>query len=217
MAESTPLVQIALDFPTIDEALRFAEIGIEAGVDILEAGTPLIVSEGVKAVGALAEAFPAYPVLADYKTMDSGGKNVHLTRAQGGRYMTVCGNAADETVKAAIAAGKETGIRVVTDLIGVKDIPARAAAVVAWGVDMVYLHYGADQRRADGSRDTTQWIDAVRAVTDIPLGVATFEREDAVRAVKMGGDLVAIGHPIFDGPDVLGALKAYVDAVKAAR
>lgn len=214
---NAPLVQLALDFPTIDEALTYAEIGVRAGVDILEAGTPLIVSAGVGAVGALARAFPEYPVLADYKTMDSGGKNVHLTQAQGGRYMTVCGNAADETVQSAIAAGKETGVQVVTDLIGVKDIPARAAVVAAWGIDMVYLHYGADQRRADASRDTTQWIAGVKAVTDVPVGVATFAQEDAVRAVELGGDLVAIGHPIFDGPDVLGALKAYVEAVKSAR
>ena len=31
---TSPLVQVALDFPTVDEALRFAEIGVRAGVDI---------------------------------------------------------------------------------------------------------------------------------------------------------------------------------------
>src|ERR1051326_6399 len=122
MPASMPLVQLALDFPTVDEALRLAEVGVRAGVDILEAGTPLIVAQGADCIGKLAQAFPSYPILADYKTMDSGGKNVLLTRRQGGHYMTVCANAADETVKAAIAAGKETGIKVVTDMIGVKDI-----------------------------------------------------------------------------------------------
>src|ERR1041385_6098887 len=111
-----PIVQLALDYATIDEALKMAEIGLKAGVDILEAGTPLIVSQGVGVVGKLAKAFPNDPILADYKTMDSGGKNVMLTKQQGGHYMTVCANAADETVKAAIAAGKETGIKVVTDM-----------------------------------------------------------------------------------------------------
>ena len=33
------------------------------------------------------------PVLADYKTMDSGGHNVHLTAEQGGKIMTVCAGA----------------------------------------------------------------------------------------------------------------------------
>src|SRR6185436_9489519 len=214
MQSKLPLVQLALDFPTIDEALRFAEIGDRAGVDILEAGTPLIVSEGAKAVGALARAFPDYPILADYKTMDSGGKNVLLTQKQGGHYMTVCANSADETVKAAIAEGKRTGIKVVTDMIGVKDIAARACVVAHWGVDMIYLHYAADQRRADGTRDSIQWLEAVLAVTDVLVGLATFGVEDAVRGVKRGARLVAIGHPLFETADVLGALKHYVEQVK---
>src|SRR5438093_10275165 len=193
MPTSLPLVQLALDFPTIDEALRFAEIGVRAGVDILEAGTPLIVSQGADVIGKLARAFPNYPILADYKTMDSGGKNVLLTQKQGGHFMTVCANAADETVKAAIAAGKQTGIEVVTDTIGVKDQAARACVVAKWGVDMIYIHYAADQRRADATKDGTQWLDAVLDVVTIPVGIGTFGVEDAVRAVKKGEQLVAIG------------------------
>ncbi len=38
-----PVIQLAIDLFTIDEALRLAEIGVAAGVDWLEAGTPLIV------------------------------------------------------------------------------------------------------------------------------------------------------------------------------
>ena len=44
-----PIVQIALDFATIEEALAMAKIGVEAGVDWLEIGTPLIVSQGLAA------------------------------------------------------------------------------------------------------------------------------------------------------------------------
>jgi len=215
MRNAMPLVQLALDFPTTDQALRMAEIGVRAGVDILEAETPLIVAQGAKCIGALARAFPNYPILADYKTMDSGGKNVLLTQQQGGHYMTVCANAADETVKAAVAAGKQTGIKVVTDMIGVKDIAARASVVARWGVDMIYLHYAADQRRADDTRDSTQWLEGVLAVADVTVGLATFGVTDAMRAAKGGAQLVAIGHPLFDSTDVLGALRHYVEQVKA--
>lgn len=211
-----PIVQIALDYPTIEEALAMAAIGVKAGVDWLEAGTPLIVSQGVGTVGALKRAFPALPVLADYKTMDSGGKNVHLTKAQGAQVMTVCGNAPDETVRAAAAAGKETGVTVVVDLIGVKAQGARARQCQDWGVDMLYLHYGADQRRADATRDSVQWLEEVKAAVTIPIGVGTFGAEDAVRAVAAGAALVAIGHPVITGPDPLGALTDYVKRVKAA-
>ena len=35
-----------------------------------------------------------------------------------------------------------------TDTIGVKDQPARAKQCADWGVDMIYLHFSADERRA---------------------------------------------------------------------
>ena len=50
-------------------------------------------------IGRLVRAFPDFPVLADYKTMDSGFRNVQRTAEQGGHVMTVCANAPDETVR----------------------------------------------------------------------------------------------------------------------
>src|SRR5687767_4885776 len=186
MKLTPPIIQIALDYPTIDEAIAMAKIGIEAGVDWLEVGTPLIVSQGVNTIGQLKRAYPNFPVLADYKTMDSGGKNVHLTHQQGGQIMTVCGNAPDETSHAAVAASKQTGVWVVVDLIGVKNQGPRARQCEQWGVNMVYLHYGADQRRADAKRDSTQWLDEVMSAVSpkFPIGVGTFDAEDAERAIS---------------------------------
>lgn len=217
MSPAPPLVQLALDFPTVEQALAAAEIGVRAGVDILEAGTPLIVAQGAGAIGRLARAFPTMPILADYKTMDSGFKNVLITQREGGHYMTVCANSPDETVKSAIAEGRRTGIKVVADTIGTKDPVARAKECADWGVDMIYLHYGADQRRADPTRDSVQWIAGVRAAVGVPIGIATFGAEDAVRGVRAGASLVAIGHPIFDAPDFEAALADYVRQVKGAR
>ena len=56
-----PIIQIALDYPTIDEALSMAEIGVRAGVDWLEAGTPLIVAQGAGTIGKLKRALPLLP------------------------------------------------------------------------------------------------------------------------------------------------------------
>jgi 3-keto-L-gulonate-6-phosphate decarboxylase len=209
-----PVVQIALDFATIEEALAAAKIGIAAGVDWLEIGTPLIVSQGLRPISEMVQAFPNYPVLADYKTMDSGGKNVHRTKAHGGHIMTVCANAPDETVKSAIAAGKETGIWVVADTIGVKNQAARARQCADWGVDMVYLHYGADQRLADPTRDSTQWIDEVLEAVSIPIGVGCFGVDDAIRAAAKGADNITIGHPVITAPDALEQLTEFVQSVR---
>lgn len=214
IAIKPPIIQLALDFATIEEALAVAQIGVEAGVDWLEIGTPLIVSQGLSPIGAMVRAFPKYPVLADYKTMDSGGKNVHRTKAQGGHIMTVCANAPDETVKAAVAASQETGVMVVADTIGVTRQAARARQCADWGVHMIYLHYGADQRNADGSQDSVQWLHEVLDAVDIPVGVGSFGVEDAVRAAAQGADLIAIGHPVISGPNAAEELNEFVRAVR---
>ena len=209
-----PVIQLAIDLTTIDEALRLAEIGVKAGVDWLEAGTPLIVRRGADAIGAIAREFPDYPVLADYKTMDSGGKNVVLTAEQGGRLMTACAGACDETIAAAVAASKETGVLVVVDTIGVRDQVARAREVERLGADSVYLHYGADQRRADATHDSTQWVAGVGVAVKVPMGAGTFGIEDAVRAASLGTDVLVIGHPLISGPDPLSALREYCERVR---
>jgi 3-hexulose-6-phosphate synthase len=210
-----PVVQIALDFATIEEALAVAKIGVEAGVDWLEIGTPLIVSQGLRPISEMVRAFPNYPVLADYKTMDSGGKNVHRTKQHGGHIMTVCANSPDETVKAAVAAGKETGIWVIADTIGVKNQAARARKCEEWGVNMVYLHYGTDERVANPSKDSTQWIDEVMAAVSIPVGVGCFGVEDAVRAASKGADNITIGHPVVSSTSLVEDLRRFVKEVRA--
>ncbi len=215
---SAPLVQLALDFPTIDEAIAAAQVGLQAGVDILEVGTPLLLAQGASAIARIAQSFPRMPILADFKTMDSGFKNVLLTRKQGGHFMTVCANAADETIKSAIAEGKATGIQIIVDTVGVKDQVARAALCAEWGVDMIFLHFGTDQRRAHPTGDAVPWVaPVIQAVGSTPVGIGCFGIEDAVRGVRAGASVVAIGHPIFAEPDLLGALSRFVDAVKASR
>jgi leucyl-tRNA synthetase len=63
-------VQISLDVTTMEEAIETAELARRAGVDWLEAGTPLILSQGLRAVRELRARFPGVPIVADLKTMD---------------------------------------------------------------------------------------------------------------------------------------------------
>ncbi len=53
-----PIVQISLDLTDLEQALQTAELAIEAGVDWLEAGTPLILAEGLHAIRGLRSRFP---------------------------------------------------------------------------------------------------------------------------------------------------------------
>ena len=211
-----PVIQVAIDLFTIDEALKLAEIGVKAGVDWLEAGTPLIVRRGADAIGAIARAFPEHPVLADYKTMDGGGRNVNLTAEQGGRVMTVCAGAFDETITAAVTESAKTGVLVIVDTIGATDQVAAARRSEQLGADSVFLHYGADLRKARPDGDSTQWVPSVGAAVKVPIGAATFGVEDAVRAASLGCEILVIGHPVISGSDPLSALREYCERVREA-
>lgn len=53
------IVQISLDLTSIDEAVETARIAMRSGVDWLEAGTPLILAEGMNGIRALRSEFPS--------------------------------------------------------------------------------------------------------------------------------------------------------------
>src|SRR4051812_36346192 len=94
-----PIVQLSLDLTSIEEALHVAEIGVRAGVDWLEAGTPLILAEGLRAVHALPARFPDKPLVADLKTMDSGSLEAEMMAKAGASMVVVVGVAPPATIR----------------------------------------------------------------------------------------------------------------------
>ena len=67
-----PTLQIALDFVNMSQAMRVAKEAAQAGATWLEAGTPLIKSEGLAAVRALKYGIQFAP---DHGPIPSGGDN----------------------------------------------------------------------------------------------------------------------------------------------
>ena len=88
-----PIVQISLDLTDIKEAIETARIAVEAGVDWLEAGTPLILAEGLHGVRALRREFPDYPIVADLKTMDGGYLEAEMMAKAGATHVVVMARA----------------------------------------------------------------------------------------------------------------------------
>ncbi len=211
-----PIVQVAIDVRNTDRALRIAEAAVRAGVDWLEAGTPLITFEGTSSIGALARAFPDVPVLADYKMMDGVRKYVVETAEQGGKIATVCAVASDASVREAARAGSDAGIAVIVDLYASPNVGRRAEEVEAMGVDGLYVHWGADQRKDDPRRDPLADLGEVVARARVPVGISTFSVEDAVRGLRQGAGIAVIGVPLIEAADVEGELRRYIETAKAA-
>jgi 3-keto-L-gulonate-6-phosphate decarboxylase len=90
-------VQISLDLTDLKEALSTAALARRAGVDWLEAGTPLILAEGLHGVRALRAAFPGVPIVADLKTMDGGYLEAEMMARAGATHVVVMARSHPET------------------------------------------------------------------------------------------------------------------------
>jgi 3-hexulose-6-phosphate synthase len=142
-----PILQISLDLTSIDEALDHARRAVRAGIDWLEAGTPLILAEGLRAVQAIHHEFPKHPVVADLKTMDGGYLEAEMMAKAGATHVVVMARAHRATVKAAVKAGRDYGVRVMGDNLGCEDKAAASRMLEDLGVDYIVHHIGYDERR----------------------------------------------------------------------
>ena len=146
------VVQISLDVVTIDEAVSAAAMALRAGVDWLEAGTPLILAEGMNGVRALRGRFPGVPIVADLKTMDGGYLEAELMARAGATHVVVMARAHEETIRCVVRAGRDLGVKVMGDNLACPDMVAGARMLEDLGCDYVVHHIGYDERRGIAAR-----------------------------------------------------------------
>lgn len=197
-----PIVQISLDLTTIEEALQTAELAVRAGVDWLEAGTPLILAEGLHGVRRLHERFPEHPIVADLKTMDGGYLEAEMMAGAGATHVVVMARAHEETIKCVVQAGKDLGIEVMGDNLGCENMIDGARRLEDLGCDYIVHHIGYDERRgiaARGERMPSP-LDQLREVVDavgIPVqAVGGLSIQQAIECPRHGAPLVVLGAPL---------------------
>ena len=197
-----PVVQISLDLTTVDEALETAHVARRAGVDWLEAGTPLILAAGLEGVRRLREEFPEVPVIADLKTMDGGYLEAEMMAKAGATHVVVMARAHEETIRCVVQAGRDFGVAVMGDNLGCESMVDGARWLEDLGVDFVIHHIGYDERRGIAARGerAPNPLDELREVVDavsVPVqAVGGLTLDEAVRTPEFGAPAVVIGAPL---------------------
>ncbi len=187
------MLQVALDVLDLNSALRIARECVKGGVDIIEAGTPLIKSVGMKAVRRLREEFPSTPLVADMKTMDTGYLEASMAAKAGADITTVLGVAEDVTILEAIRAARDHRILVEVDLIGHAHPIKRISRLAEMNVDIICLHTGIDVQKELG-------ISIERAINIIVEARKTY---DGIIAVAGGINVKTIGRLVEAGANIL--------------
>src|SRR3954465_44250 len=132
-----PVVQLSLDLTSIEEAIDTAAVAVEAGVDWLGAGTPLLLAEGLHAVEKLHARFPQQPIVADLKTMDGGYLEAERMAKAGAFFVVVMGRAHEAPIRRVSDAGRDFDIRVMGDNLAADDRVESAKWMANLGADVI--------------------------------------------------------------------------------
>lgn len=224
LALTTPIVQISLDLTSLAEAVETAAIAVEAGVDWLEAGTPLLLAHGLHAVETLRTRFPDHPIVADLKTMDGGYLEAEMMAKAGASFVVVMGRAHEATIRRVVDAGREFGIQVMGDNLAADDRVSNARWMEKLGVDIVIHHIGYDERRMIHGLSPMDELDEVVRAVKVPVqAVGGLSLRQAIECPRHGAPLVVLGAPlVIDADefrradnDLFATLRALRDAIKA--
>lgn len=207
-------LQVAIDLLNTEDAIALAK-KVAPYIDIIELGTPLIKSEGLRAITAMKEAFPDKKVFADFKTADAGALEAEMAFKAGADYITILGSVDDATIAGAVAKAKEYSRGVVVDTIRIADRVKRAQEVIKLGVEFVELHAGLDEQAKDGYSIQVLIDEATRA--GVPVSIAGGVNLNSIERVKKSGAVVAVaGGAIYGAEDPAVAAKALKEALIAA-
>ena len=192
-----PIIQISIDVTILDEALALARGAVAAGVDWLEAGTPLILAEGMRGVRMFRREFPQAPIVADLKTMDGAGLEAEVMFKAGANMVVVMGQAHDASIIEQVRMAKRYGGKVMCDVMLCADKPARARQAQALGVDYIIVHTGFDERNMIKGLSPLNDLPAVLAAVDIPVqAVGGLSIDQAIQTLEMGAQIVVFGAPL---------------------
>lgn len=207
-----PVLQVALDLLNLHRAVQIADEAIKGGVDWVEAGTPLIKSEGMNVIRKLKKNFPDNTIVADMKTMDVGAFEVEMASKSGAQIIIIMGVADDTTIQESVRAAQKYGSEIMVDLMSVPDKPKRAKQVQKWGAEYVCLHVSIDEQMVGG--DPLKNVMQVSKAIDIPVAVAGgLNSETVSEAVKAGASIVIVGGAIIKAPKVTKAAKQIKKAI----
>ena len=212
-------VQAAIDVLDKDSGKALAETAVKAGADWIEVGTPLLYYESVRVIQDIIASVDGSPVVVDYKAQDGVYKYFAKAAEYGAKYAVVLGVCNDGSVKEAVRAGKECGIKVIADLFSVKleDLATRAAELEALGVDAVFVHFGFDESKYDKTRKSYDGVREVYEAVEIPVGVGAFNLEEAKEGLSRGASWITVGAPVLTKPDDYEQFKSFVDGVHSFR
>jgi 3-hexulose-6-phosphate synthase/6-phospho-3-hexuloisomerase len=207
------ILQVALDFLELRRAIQVAHEAVRGGANWLEAGTPLIKSEGLNAVRTLRREFPSHYIVADLKTMDTGRIEVEAAAKAGANMAIVMGAASESTILECLEAGRNYGIDICVDMLGVPDPLKLAKHYEGLGCNHIGIHISIDDQMR--GIDPLEELKRLRPEVGVSISVAGgIHAEIVTEVVSAGADIVIVGGAIIKSPNAEEATREILKAIK---
>ena len=207
-----PVLQVALDLLNADRALAIANEAVKGGADWLEAGTPLIKSEGMDVVRELRNQFPGKIIVADMKTMDTGALETEMAAKAGADVICLLGASDDTTIADAVKSARKYGVRIMVDLIGVTDTVKQVRILEKLGIDYLCIHVGIDEQMQ--GKKPQKLLSSLVKTTTVPIAVAGgLNSETVADMINLGASIIIVGGAITKAKNVTEATKTIKKAM----
>lgn len=206
---------MALDLLELDRSIQIAKEAIAGGADWIEAGTPLIKSEGMDAVREMKLALPGVKIVADMKTVDTGAMEVEMAAKAGADVVALLAASDNSTVEDALRAARKYGVQIMMDLLTVPDPVKRSKELEKLGVDYICVHAGIDQQMT--GHDNIGLLEQILKEVNLPVAAAGgIDAENGADAVSSGASIVIVGGNIVRSADVTGSARKIREAIDHA-
>lgn len=215
-------LQVALDLTDLRKAIELTRELCSVGLEIVEAGTPLIKLYGLSTVSALKAACPKAEVVADLKTADVGALEARLAKEFGADWATVLGATNIETIEDFIKEGRALGLKTAVDLIGLPNALERAHEIMKIVTpDLFIFHVGVDVQRKTGLKFEDLLYSAYKLKTEgVGVGIAGGITEQEIRFIISSRklvDVIIVGRAIVNDPLPLSKFITMNNILKQAK
>ncbi|MEM2706194.1 MAG: orotidine 5'-phosphate decarboxylase / HUMPS family protein [Ignisphaera sp.] len=216
-ARKKPLLQVALDFVDLEEALRVATRVVDAGAHIVEIGTPLVKTFGFLALDRIKDVSKNNLVIVDLKTVDATELEFSAYLSKGVDGVTLLGIVDEDVVQDALNLCRRYGSALIVDMIYTPNPVDKALRLAELGVDVVAMHLGVDVQKKRGltARELLKEVAEVAASDVIVMVAGGIKPHEVVMFVSHGARIIVIGSAITRDPDPYKATLAALNILKS--
>lgn len=210
-----PKLQLALDIENMVPALAAAQKA--AGeIDVIEAGTILMLSEGMKAVRMLKALYPNHLILSDIRIIKAGGKLAAMAYDAGADWVTVISDASRDTIEAVVSESrKRSGTDVQIEINEDYD-DERLNYFLSLGITQLIYH-----RSSEVVENEEKWnkktLDELKRLSDMGFCLTITGGLD-ISEIKLFKDIPVYcfiaGRKICNAVDPLGAAREYQKEIR---